>query len=118
MSGGGTDPSSTRCKLLWTLSRMHTWSGFTQETDLLTAALDTEGHDKGQDILEDLTRAKFTVFQRSEGIRLKNHPDSQAIVAFELRDACNYTEIHIEATLSRFSQRGGFDAYDEPPVAN
>lgn len=115
MSGGGTDTSPIRCKLLWKLSRMHTWSGFIQERDLLAAALDTEGHDEGRDVIEDLKKEPFTVFQRGEGIRLKNDPDSQAIVAFELRDVCNYTEIQIEATLSRFAQRGGFDAYDGPP---
>lgn len=114
MSGGGTDTPSVRCKLLWKLSRMHTWSGFIQERDLLTAALDTEGHDEGRDVIEDLKQEPFTVFQRGEGIRLRNDPDSQAIVAFELRDVCNYTELQIEATLSRFTQQGGFEAYDEP----
>ena len=93
------------------LVRLHTGKG------LLTAALDTEGHDEGRYAIEDLTGESFTVFNRGEGIRLKNDPDSHAIVAFELRGICNYTEIQIEATLSRFSQQGGFEAYDEPPDA-
>lgn len=115
MSGGDPGTTATRCKLLWKLSRMHSWSGFIPERDLLAAALDTEGHDTGREVFRTLKAEPFTVFQRGEGIRLKNDPDSQAMVAFELRDVCQYTELQIEATLSRFAQRGGFDAFDGPP---
>lgn len=110
--GGDT---SIRCKILWKLSRMHTWSGYIHEGDLLDAALDTEGHDLGREAIDQLKNEPFTVFQQGRGIHLKNDPDSQALVAFELRDVCDYTELQIEATLSRFSQAGGFERYDEPP---
>lgn len=111
----GGDPGSIRCKLLWKLARMHTWSGFVREGDLLDAALDIEGHDDGRENIEELKNEPYTVFRRERGLRLKNDPDSQAIVAFELRDGCHFTELQIEATLSRFFQAGGFDTYDEPP---
>lgn len=115
MSGGGTGTSSIRCKLLWKLARMHAWSGFIQTRDLLAAALDTEGHDDGRKVIEELVNEPFTMFQSGQGIRLKNDPDSQALVAYELRDVCGYSEIQIEATLSRFAQNGGFEAYEQPP---
>lgn len=94
---------------------MHTWSGYVSESDLLDAALDTEGHDTGREVIEELKNEPYTVFQHNRGLQLKNDPDSQAIVAFELRDNCGFTELQIEATLSRFLQAGGFDAYNDRP---
>lgn len=114
-TNSGSDRSSIRCKILWKLARMHTWSGYIDERDLLNAALDTEGHDAGRDVIKELRGEPFTVYQRGQGIQLKNDPDSQALVAFELRDDCNYTELQIEATLSRFFQAGGFAENDKPP---
>lgn len=46
-----------------------------------------------------------------QGYSVKNNPDDQAKAAFRLRDTCEYTELQIETTLSRFEQAGGFDAY-------
>lgn len=115
VGGNGPDTTSIRCKILWKLARMHTWSGYVQERDLLDAALDTEDHDSGRDVIDELKNEPYTVFHRGRGIQLKNDPDSQAMVALELRDGCDFTELQIEATLSRFYQAGGFDAYDEPP---
>lgn len=111
----GPSDSAIRCKLLWKLARMHTWSDYVPVRQLLIAALDTADHDVGRAVVDDLKTEPVTIFQEGRGIRLKNDPDSQAVVAFELRDQCNFTELQIEATLSRFSQAGGFETYDEPP---
>ena len=111
----GDGPGSIRCKILWKLARFHTWSGYVREDDLLDASLDTEGHDLGREVINELKNEPYTIFQHGRGLQLKNDPDSQAMVAFELRDGCDYTELQIEATLSRFYQAGGFGEYDEPP---
>lgn len=66
-------------------------------------------------MIDELKSEPYTVFQRGRGLQLKNDPDSQAVVAFELRDDCDHTELQIEATLSRFFQAGGFSEYDAPP---
>lgn len=115
MNDDGLDYAAIRCRILWKLSRNHTWSRYIPVSDLLGIALATEGHDLGRSVIEELKNEPYTAFQQGRGLGLKNDPDSQALVAFELRDIRNYTELQVEATLSRFYQAGGFDEYDQPP---
>lgn len=82
---------------------------------LISLALDSSEQSIGRDVCDDLKHEPYIIFQRGRGFSIKNNPDDQARVAFFLRDTCGYTELQIEATLSRFEQKGGFDVYDSPP---
>ena len=56
--------------------------------------------------------------RQASGFVLANDPDSRALAAARLRETCGYSTLQIEATLSRFEQAGGFDAYDVTVLAN
>jgi hypothetical protein len=82
---------------------------------LLDKALDDDEVPKGREVCDDLKNEPYITFHRGRGYTIKNNPDDQARIAFFLRDTCRYTEVQIEATLSRFDQKGGFDFYDSAP---
>lgn len=106
------------CQLLWKMGRRHGWSGYVSEDGLIDLALESSDQGAGREIVEELTNEPYIEFQRGRGYRVKNNPDSQAQAAYRLKRTCGYTELQIEATLSRFEQAGGFDAYDEDDVMN
>lgn len=106
-------PSRLKCRLLWKLCRKHGWATPISKEALVDMALRNSDQGRGHRLVNDLLDEPYIGFQRGRGYRLKNNPDAQAQAAYRLKSVCDYTEIQIEATLSRFQQAGGFDAYDE-----
>lgn len=100
------------CQLLWKLSRKHTWANPIQEDDLVRLALSRPDWLRGRELLDELVFEPYLEFDPTRGYRVKNDPDSQALVAARLTRTCTYPQLTVEATLSRFKQAGGFDAYD------
>lgn len=104
--------SSILCQLLWKLSRKHTWVRPIQKDSLVRLALSRPDWPRGRELLDELVVEPYMEFDPARGYRVKNDPDSQALVAVRLTRTCAYPELTVEATLSRFVQAGGFDAYD------
>lgn len=104
-----------RCRLLWKLSRGHRWGNPVPQTELVENALAAEDVQRGDEICDDLTDEPYIQSGRDGQLGIQNDPDSQAKLTFVLRDQCGFSELRIEATLSRFEQKGGFDYYEEPP---
>lgn len=105
-----------KCRLLWKLARRHGWGSPVDQETLVVAALASSEQGRGRDLVTDL-RSEPYVVRGSGGLALKNDPDSQALAAVRLRDACGYSTLQVEATLSRFEQAGGFDRYDPSELA-
>lgn len=76
-------------------------------------ALESSEQGAGRKVAEELADEPFIEHDGGTVYGVANSPDEQAKIAFILRDACQYSEIQIEATLSRFKQAGGFEAYDK-----
>lgn len=112
MSRDRASAAEIKCSLLWTLCRRHGWSTPIPESDLVDFALQTTDQGRGKRLVAELLDEPYVGYQRGSGYSVKNSPDAQAKAAFRLRDTCHYTELQIEATLSRFQQAGGFDGYD------
>lgn len=101
-----------KCRLLWKLARRHGWGSPVAETTLVTDALEPSAQGRGRELLADLRREPFVGVRRGDEFVLSNDPDSQALAAVRLRETCGYSRLQVEATLSRFEQAGGFEAYD------
>ncbi|WP_248518059.1 hypothetical protein [Salinarchaeum laminariae] len=101
-----------RCRLLWTLARRHGWGSPVDAETLLRSALASSAQGRGRELIDDLRYEPY-LDRGPDGYFLYNDPDSQALAALRLRDTCGYSQLQVEATLSRFEQAGGFDAYDE-----
>jgi hypothetical protein len=108
--------SYEKCQLLWKLCRKHGWGTPVPKDVLVDLALKSSDQGRGKDIAEELVTEPYIGYQQNKGYSVKNDPDSQAKVAFLLVSECGYNKIQVEATLSRFKQAGGFDAYDEDEV--
>lgn len=108
--------SEVKCALLWKLCRKHGWGAPIPERDLVDLALRDSDQGIGKRVVEELVREPYVEYTRGRGYRLKNDPDAQAQAAVRLRTSCGYLALQIEATLSRFQQAGGFEAYDEETV--
>lgn len=108
--------SETICALLWKVSRKHGWSSPISEDGLTDLALEDADQGKGREVVQRLTSEPYITYQRGQGYGMKNDPDSQAQAAYRLKNVCGYTELQIEATLSRFQEAGGFDAYEKQEV--
>lgn len=110
--------STTRlkCRLVWKLARLHGWGSPVDEARLVDAALPPSEQGIGREVLAELRDEPYVGFVSGGGVSLANDPDSQALAAVRLHSTCGYTVLQIEATLSRFEQAGGFDAYDVPAV--
>lgn len=109
-------PREAKCDLLWRLCRRHGWASPISKDGLTDLAFKSSSQGQGRELVDDLLDEPFICYQRGRGYWVKNDPDSQAQAAYRLRGVCGYTELQIEATLSRFEQAGGFDAYDEADV--
>jgi len=101
-----------RCRLLWKLARLHGWGSPVDETRLVDAALAPAEQGRGYDVIDDLLAEPYVDRVPGEGYALRNDPDFQALAAVRLRTTCGYSRLQIEATLSRFDQAGGVEAYD------
>ncbi len=101
------------CRLLFTLARRHGWGNPITEEGWVDLALEPSNQGRGRDLIDELAAEPYITFQQAEGYRIKNDPDSQAQAAYRLKRHCSYSKLQIEATLSRFEQAGGFDAYDD-----
>ena len=110
------DTSELKCRLLWKLCRRHGWATPVPRKALVDWALQDSDQGRGRTIVEDLLDEPYIGFQRGAGYSVRNDPDSQAQAAYRLKSVCGYTELQIEATLSRFQQAGGFAAYGEDDV--
>ncbi|SFQ13500.1 hypothetical protein SAMN05216277_12219 [Halolamina pelagica] len=95
------------------MARRHGWGNPISADGILDLALEDSEQADGEEFVEQLASEPYITYQRGQGYWIKNDPDSQAQVAFLLTRNCSYTELQIEATLSRFKAAGGFDAYDE-----
>jgi hypothetical protein len=76
-------------------------------------ALEDTEQGRGKTLVEELIEEPYIGYREGKGYAVGNDRDTQAIAAFRLRDTCTYSELRIEATLSRFKQAGGFDEYDQ-----
>ena len=101
-----------KCRLLFSLCRRHGWAGAIPAVDLVRTGLQDSDHGRGRVLVEELRREPYIEFRPGTGYRVKNDPDSQAIAAARLITTCGYTALQVEATLSRFEQAGGLEAYD------
>lgn len=116
MSPGRPSESEVKCKLLWKLCR-HNWdSDGIERDDLVLAALADAEQGRGRELVDELLDEPYVVPTGHDAFRVKNNPRAQARAAFRLRDTCGYSEIQLEAGLSRFRQAGGFDAFDREDV--
>lgn len=107
-----SDGVRIRCRLLWKLARRHGWGSPVDAGTLVRSALESSIQGAGHDRVGELVEEPF-VGRGPDGYFLRNDPDSQALAAVRLRETCGYSTLQVEATLSRFEQAGGFDAYDE-----
>lgn len=62
--------------------------------------------------MDELLWEPYVEYYPDREFRIKNDPDSQALAAIRLVETCGVEALRAEATLSRFEQAGGFDAYD------
>jgi hypothetical protein len=108
--------SELKCSLLWILCRKHRWGGPITKRDLVDFALQSSDQGRGKELVEELVKEPYITLTRNDGYRVKNDPDSQAQAAYRLTTTCGYDEFRVEATLSRFEDAGGFDAYDQEDV--
>lgn len=106
-----------KCELLWTLCRAHGWGQFVSSSRLVRDALERSQRGRGRRLLEELLREPYVEYYPDCGFRIKNDPDSQALAAVRLLETCGTGALRVEATLSRFDQTGGFDAYDTDSLA-
>lgn len=105
-------PCQLKCNLLWALCRQHGWGQSVSTERLLRYGLDSSQRGRGRILLHELVRESYIEYYPDSGYRIKNDPDSQALLASRLTVTCGVPGISVEATLSRFEQAGGFDAYD------
>lgn len=105
-----------KCELLWKLCRKHGWGTPVLESVLVDLALTTSDQGAGKEAVEELVDEPYVEYRRGRGYSIRNDPNAQAQAAHRLRSSCGYLELQIEATLSRFEQAGGFDAYDGATV--
>lgn len=108
--------SRIKCSLFWKLCRRHGWGSPVPEDALVDMALARVEQGRGKKLVKELRTESYIEHQEGKGYKVKNSPDEQAKAAFRLRDTCSYSELRIEATLSRFEQAGGFDTYGEGDV--
>jgi hypothetical protein len=108
--------SSVFCDLLFKMSRRHGWGNPITIKGLTDLALKDSQQGSGQQLAEDLVEKPYIKEVQQGQYAVPNNPDSQAQIAFVLREKCGYTELQLEATLSRFEQAGGFDAYERDKV--
>ena len=114
MSGSS---SHLKCRLLWKLCRKHGWGSPVPRDALLNLALQDSDQGYGETLVDDLLEEPYIEHDDVRGgYQVKNNPDSQAQAACRLQSDCGYATIQIEATLSRFKQAGGFDAYSREDV--
>lgn len=118
MSSNRPRDSELKCDLLWKICRRHGWSTPIPKQDLIDLALEDTEQGRGKKLVEELLDEPYIGYQKGAGYSVKNDPDSQAQAAFRLRETCSYSKIQIEATLSRFEQAGGFDAYERDAVVD
>lgn len=104
--------SELKCELLWKLCRKHGWGAPIPKRVLVDLALEASEQGRGKAVVEELVEEPYVQYRRGEGYGIVNDPDGQAQAAVRLQSSCGYLELQIEATLSRFEQAGGFDAYD------
>lgn len=110
-----------KCSLLWKMTRRHDWSGPVERDDLVREALRSTERGRGKEIVEELLDEPYITYRRhgkKEGYGLKNNPDAQAQAAYRLLTTCDFSELQIEASLSRFKDAGGFGAYDRDDMLN
>lgn len=108
--------SSVFCDLLFKMSRRHGWGNPITIKGLTDLALEDSQQGVGQQLAEDLVEKPYIKEVQPGQYAVPNDPDSQAQIAFVLQEKCGYTELQLEATLSRFEQAGGFDAYEQDKV--
>lgn len=101
-----------KCDLLWTLCRHHGWGHPVSAERVVRDGLESGSRGRGRRLLDELRREPYVEYYPARGYRIKNDPDSQALLASRLTATCGVPTISVEATLSRFEQAGGFDAYD------
>jgi hypothetical protein len=108
--------SSISCDLLFKFIRRHGWGNPITIKGLTDLALEDSQQGTGQQIAENLVEKPYIHEVQRGKYAVPNDPDSQAQIAFILRENCDYSELRLEATLSRFKQAGGFDAYERDEV--
>ena len=96
--------------------RRHGWGSPVDEETLVTDALSPSEQGRGRAIVAALLEEPY-VGREAGGYVLRNDPDSQALAAVRLRESCGYSALQVEATLSRFEQARGFDAYAADDLA-
>lgn len=111
-ANAGMSSCQLKCDLLWALCREHAWGRTLSTQRLLRYGLPPGQRERGRNLLDELLRESYIEYYPNKGYRLKNDPDSQALLASRLTETCGLPAMSVEATLSRFQQAGGFDAYD------
>lgn len=106
-----------KCDLLWALCREHAWGRAVSTQRLLRYGLPPGQRGRGRTLLDELLGESYLEYYPDSGYRLKNDPDSQALIASRLTETCEVPTMSVEATLSRFQQAGGFDTYDRQELA-
>lgn len=116
MGPDGDDAERLRlkCRLIFRLCRRHTWGSPIPQDRLLRLSMRRNEFPLGREICEELKYEPYVTFRHGGGFGIKNDPTAQARVAWFLRERCGYTELQIEATLSRFAQAGGFSVFEHP----
>lgn len=101
-----------KCLLLWKLCRSHGWGAPVDREALVNRALESTDQGRGKQLVDELLEEPYIGHDPRSGYYIVNDPDGQARAAYRLLETCEYgPQFRIEATLSRFEQAGGFDAY-------
>lgn len=106
MTQDETDDQVMVCTLLWKLARTHGWSSEVTVQDLVSDA-NIQDEEKGREVARNQVSDKSYVgyHQGKDTIWLKAPPEDT--LYYDLRDACGYDELQIEATFSSY-----FDGFD------
>lgn len=81
----------------------------------MNRALESTDQGRGKRLVDELLAEPYIGHDPRSGYSVVNDPDGQALAAYRLLDTCEYgPSFRIEATLSRFEQAGGLDAYPRP----
>lgn len=98
---GSMSDRDIECALLWRLSRTHGWSTEVDVHDLADNA-NVQDEARARDIARNqlAQRPYIGYHQGKDEIWLQGPPSDT--VCYDLRDACGYTELQIEATFDSY----------------
>ncbi len=107
-------------RFTWHLARAHGWGGEVEFEKALDGAFSDSEKGEARELLRQPIksyRVKFFQWSESDGEKIRMRGDRRVLVAYYLRDEAGYSELRIEATVSRFKDiDGGFESTEKPEM--